>query len=146
MHVFKRIIPFIINVFLALVFAIIPMKGDALLLSAKEPVTTDSTELVLVYQNRTGRQVFYCEDAFYAERKTEDGWVPEPKLNRTTVREVMTEIQPGLGNRYTIELSEPLDAGEYRITQTYYVETYTLKAPFGPISESHTATVTFSVS
>ena len=146
MNVIKRIIPFIIGVYLALVSAMIPMKGNALSLSVKAPVTTDATKLVLVYQNQTGRPVRFCADAFYAERKTEDGWAPEPKLNRTTVREVMTEIQPGFGDRYTIELSEPLDAGEYRISQTYDVLTYTLESPFAQVNRTHTATVEFTVS
>ena len=146
MNTVPKLLSAITGLFLALVCLVIPMKENAFLLSVKAPVTTDATQLVLVYKNQTGRPVHFCEDKYYAERKTKDGWVPEPRLNRTTVREVMTEIQPSLGDQQTIALTEPLDAGEYRILQPYIVETYTLESPFAQVNRTHTATVEFTVS
>ena len=146
MLTFKKMLSSVTGLFLALVFLCIPMKEDAFLLSVKTPVTSTSTEIVLIYENKTGRSVSFCEDNYYAERKTENGWVAEPRLNRAEVREIVTVIQPGLGDRYTIKLSEPLDAGEYRISQTYSVETRTLQAPFEITALSRMVIAEFTVS
>ena len=142
----KRILSSITSFFLALIFSIIPMKEDALLLSVQAPVTTASTEIVLVYENKTGRSVSFCEDQFYAERKTATGWVAEPRLNLEFSREILTVIPPQSEYRYTIHVSEPLDAGEYRISQTYSVEDYSWRQVFGRSAESLAAVAQFTVS
>ncbi len=146
MDIFKKILTSVTSFFLALVFSVIPMKEDALLLSVKAPVTQTSTEIVLVYKNKTGRSVVFCEDDYFAERKTETGWVAEPRLNRETVREIATVIRPQGSHQYTITITEPLDAGEYRITQTYSVEGFSLRLPFAGTESTHKTTVEFTVS
>ena len=146
MDIIKRFFTSVTSFFLALVFSVIPMKEDALLLSVNAPVTKSSTEIVLVYENKTGRSVVFCEDAYFAERKTETGWVAEPRLNRETVREIATVIRPQGSHQYTITITEPLDAGEYRITQTYSIESFSLRLPFAANASTHTAAVEFTVS
>ena len=146
MDISKRILTSVTSFFLALVFSVIPMKEDALLLSVKAPVTQTSTEIVLVYKNKTGRSVVFCEDDYFAERKTETGWVAEPRLNREAVREIATVIRPQGSHQYTITLTKPLDAGEYRITQTYSVEGFSLRLPFAGTESTHKTTVEFTVS
>ncbi len=146
MNTVKQMLTSVTGLFLALVFLCIPMKENAFLLSVKAPVTSTSTEIVLIYENKTGRRVSFCEDNYFAERKTENGWVAEPRLNRADIREVTTVMQPLHKLSYTIQLSEPLDAGEYRISQTFDVENYTLKPPFERTGTTHTATVEFTVS
>ena len=146
MDIFKKILTSVTSFFLALVFSVIPMKEDALLLSVKAPVTQTSTEIVLVYKNKTGRSVVFCEDDYFAERKTETGWVAEPRLNRETVREIATVIRPQGSHQYTITITEPLDAGEYRITQTYSLEGFSLRLPFAGTESTHKTTVEFTVS
>ena len=146
MNTLKTILTSVTSFFLALIFSLIPMKEDALLLSVETPVTTVSTEIVLVYENKTDRSVSFCEDQYYAERKTATGWVAEPRLNLEFSREILTVIQPHSEHRYTIKVSEPLDAGEYRISQTYSVETYSLRQTFAGVGGSHTVTAEFTVS
>lgn len=146
MDIFKKILTSVTSFFLALVFSVIPMKEDALLLSVKAPVTKTSTEIILTYVNKTGRSVVFCEDDYFAERKTETGWVAEPRLNRETVREIATVIRPQGSHQYTITITEPLDAGEYRITQTYSVEGFSLRLPFAGTESTHKTTVEFTVS
>ena len=146
MDIFKRILTSVTSFFLALVFSVIPMKEDALLLSVKAPVTQTSTEIVMVYENKSGRSVVFCEDAYFAERKTETGWVAEPRLNRETVREIATVIRPQGSHQYTITITEPLDAGEYRITQTYSMEGFSLRLPFAGTESTHKTAVEFTVS
>lgn len=145
MDIFKKIITSVTSFFLALVFSVIPMKEDALLLSVKAPVTQTTTEIVLVYENKTGRSVVFCEDDYFAERKTENGWVAEERLNWETVREIATVIRPQGAHCYTITLTEPLDAGEYRITQTYTTEGFSLRLPFAETESTHKTTVEFTV-
>ena len=146
MDIFKRILTSVTSFFLALVFSVIPMKEDALLLSVKAPVTKTSTEIILTYVNKTGRSVVFCEDDYFAERKTETGWVAEPRLNRETVREIATVIRPQGSHQYTITITEPLDAGEYRITQTYSMEGFSLRLPFAGTESTHKTAVEFTVS
>ncbi|MBQ7597790.1 MAG: hypothetical protein IJU56_04340 [Clostridia bacterium] len=146
MDIFKKILTSVTSFFLALVFSVIPMKEDALLLSVKAPVTQTSTEIVLVYKNKTGRSVVFCEDDYFAERKTENGWTAEERLNREAVREIATVIRPQGSHQYTITLTEPLDAGEYRITQTYTTEGFSLRLPFAETESTHKTTVEFTVS
>ena len=145
MNTIKKVLTSVTSMFLALVLSILPMKADALLLSVKAPVTCSSTEIVLVYENKTGRSVSFCEDDYYAERKTESGWVAEPRLNRETVREIMTGIPPQGKLQYTIKLSEPLDAGTYRISQSYNITGSSLALPFVSSNGSRTTTVEFTV-
>ncbi len=145
MNTIKRILTSVTSFFLALVFSVIPMKEDALLLSVKAPVTCSSTEIVLVYENKTGRSVVFCEDAYFAERKTENGWVAEERLNRETVREIATVIPPLGSHQYTITITEPLDAGEYRISQTYSIESFSLRLPFAGTDSAHKTAVEFTV-
>ena len=141
----KKILSSVTGLFLALIFAVFPMKEDALLLSVRSPVTSSSTEIVLVYENKTGRPVTLCKDDYFAERKTENGWVAEPRLNQSAVKEVMDELWPQSGYRYTIKLSEPLETGEYRISHVYSVRTFSLKPPFALTGTAQTAVTEFTV-
>lgn len=146
MNTIKKVLTSVTSMFLALVLSILPMKADALLLSVKAPVTCSSTEIVLVYENKTGRSVVFCEDDYFAERKTENGWTAEERLNRETVREIATVIRPQGSHQYTITITEPLDAGEYRISQTYSIESFSLRLPFAETDSAHKTAVVFTVS
>ena len=146
MDIFKKILTSVTSLFLALLFTVIPMKDGALELQLNAPVTQSSTEIILTYVNNSGRSVVFCEDDYFAERKTETGWVAEPRLNRETVREIATVIRPQGAHQYTLTLTEPLDAGEYRITQTYSMEGFSLRLPFAETESTHKTTVEFTVS